>query len=370
MERRVFLQGIGTVSALPEAFMRTAALTGIAGIAASRQAPAFAQELKTVRIGQVGLGSHSFLQALINPPKDFTGTVKVVCSGVWDDYPGVAEAMGKRGYGKPYQDLGQLISDSDGLHIEHADYRRVLEFARPALEAGKPVFINRPFTATIADAEEAVRLARAFDAPLMSASTAEFQPEIAEIRKFAMEKGPIRSYEAYLPEQIFSWMFPHVINASHAAFGGGIDSAYFTGTYNLDMRKWVDEKLPLGASLCVLTWKSRDNQPPMIGMNQIGDFPAPQIHFNVFGAGENRMFTAGQNRYSYMHKTLYALYTERKIPRPYEALLEEHRALVATNVSRLTGRAVKLDSLGGDDAVPWSDEIRRYLIRKCLDTKS
>jgi hypothetical protein len=350
-------------------FFGKAALTGIAGIAASRRAPVFAQALNSMRIGQIGLGSHSFLLALLNPPKDFPGKVKIVSSGVWDDYPGVAEAMGKRGYGTPYRDFEKLIKDSDGLHIEHADYRRVLEFARPALEAGKPVFINRPFTATIADAEEGIRLARAYNAPLMSASTAEFQPEITEIQKFAKEKGPIRSYETYLPEQIFTWMFPHVINASHAAFGGGIETAYFTGTYNLDMRKWIDEKLPLGASLCILTWKSRDGQPSLIGMNQIGDFPAPQIHFNVFGAGENRMFTAGPNRYSYMHKTLYALYTERKIPRPYEALLEEHRALVATNVSRLTGRAIRLDSLGGDDAVPWSDEIRGYMVTRCLGIK-
>jgi hypothetical protein len=370
MKRRVFLQGMGIASSFSGVLTRKSTLAGIAGIVAVQKAPAFAQGLKTLRIGQIGLGSHSFLQSLINPPKDFNGTVKIICPGVWDDSPGVGEAMSKRGYGTPYRDMEKLIKDSDGLHIEHADYRRVLEFARPVLEAGKPVFINRPFTATIADAEEAVRLARKYNAPLMSASTAEFQPEITEIQKFALEKGPIRSYECYLPEQIFSWMFPHVINASHAAFGGGIESAYFTGTYNLDMRKWVDEKIPLGASLCVLKWKSCDNQPPMIGMNQIGDFPALQIHFNVFGAQENRMFTAGQNRYSYMHKALYELYTERKAPRPYEALLEEHRALVATNVSRLTGHAVKLDSLGGDDAVPWSDEIRGYLIRKCLGTKS
>ncbi|MFA6470696.1 MAG: Gfo/Idh/MocA family oxidoreductase [Candidatus Latescibacterota bacterium] len=351
-------------------FMGKAALAGIAGILASGKAPVFAQTLNTMRIGQVGLGSHSFLLGLINPPKDTLRKVKIVCTGVWDDYPGVAETMGKRSYGKPYSDLERLIKDSDGIHIEHGDFRRVLEFARPALEAGKPVFINRPFTATIADAEEAVRLAKTHDAPLMSASTAEFQPEITEIQKFAQEKGPVRAYEAYLPEQIFSWMFPHVINSSHAAFGGGIESAYFTGTYNQDMGKWVDEKRPLGASLCVLTWKSRNGQPPMIGMNQIGDYPALQIHFNVFAAGENRMFTAGQNRYSFMHKAIYELYAERKIPRPYEALLEEHRALVATNVSRLTGRAVNLDSLGGDDTVPYSEEIRRWLVRKCLGTKS
>jgi hypothetical protein len=71
----------------------------------------------------------------------------------------------------------------------------------------------------------------------------------------------------------------------------------------------------------------------------------------------------------YMFFALYSFFTERKPPRPYEAILEQHRALVAANVSRLTGRPVKLDSLGGDDALPWNDNIRRWLIRNTLGKK-
>ena len=193
-------------------FLMKAPLAGIAGILAAWTAPAFAQTLNTFRIGQVGLGSHSFLLSLMKPPSDFTGKVKIVSTGVWDDYPGVAEIMGPRGYGKPYASLEQLVKDSDGIHVEHGDYRRVLEFARPALEAGKPVFINRPFTASVADAEETIRLAKSYNAPVMSASSLEFQPVLNEMRKFAEEKGPVREYEAYCPEPHFTWHFPHVIN--------------------------------------------------------------------------------------------------------------------------------------------------------------
>lgn len=64
------------------------------------------------------------------------------------------------------------------LQVDLQECRRLLELARQALEAGKPVFINRPFTASIADAEEAVRLAWQNDAPLMCASSLEFQAEI------------------------------------------------------------------------------------------------------------------------------------------------------------------------------------------------
>ena len=63
------------------------------------------------------------------------------------------------------------------------------------------------------------------------------------------------------------------------------------------------------------------------------------------------------------------LYSFRQIPRPYEAILEQHRALVAANVSRQAGRAVQLDSLGGEDALPYSDAIRWYVMRNFLESK-
>lgn len=64
-----------------------------------------------------------------------------------------------------------------------------------------------------------------------------------------------------------------------------------------------------------------------------------------------------------MFIALHTFYSTGKPPRPYEAILEQHRALVATNVSRLSGQAVHLDRLGGSDSLPWHDELRDYLVR-------
>jgi predicted dehydrogenase len=351
-------------------FIGKASLAGIAGIVASKNAPAFAQKVGLIKIGQLGLGSHSFVARFANPPEEFKGKVKCRPYAIWDDSPGVAEKMKqKQGFEKVIADPVQLVKESDVVHVEHADYRRSLELARPALEIGKPVFINRPFAGTIADAEEIVRLAKANNAPLMSASTLEFQPEVAEMQFFAKEKGPIRAYEAYCPEQHFTWMFPHVFNYAHAAFGGGIESAYFTGTYNLDLGKWIDEHKPFGTSLCILTWRSRNGQPGMIGMNHIGNYPGA-FHINAYGVKENKTFTAGANLFDHMFRSLHEFYAERKIPRPYEAVLEAHRALVATNLSRLAGRAVNLDSLGGSDAVPYSENIRWWVVMDFVRTNS
>lgn len=350
-------------------FLEKAAIAGIAGITASRTAPVFAQNAGMLKIGQLGLGSHGFVGTFASPPAEWKGKVKCRPYGIWDDVPGVAEKMKGMGFEKVFTDPVQLVKESDVVHVEHADYRKVLELARPALEQGKPVFINRPFAATIADSEEIIRLAKAYNAPVMSASSLEFQPEVADMQTFAKEKGPVRAYEAYCPEPHFTWHFPHVINYAHAGLGGGIESAYFTGDFVLDLAKWIDEKKPLGCSLCVLTYKPRDGQPPMVGMNHIGNYPG-SYHVNIFGMGENKVFQADNAKlFDYMFATLHEFYANRKVPRPYEAILEQHRALVAANVSRLTGGAVRLDSLGGEDTLPYSPAIRDWLVRGVLHSK-
>ena len=343
-------------------------LAGIAGIVAAGKAPAYAQDMKLLKIGVLGLGSHNFAARFKNPPAEYTKKVLAKPYGIWDDYPGLAEFLKGDIYEKVYKDPVRLAKECDCIHIEHADYRKCLELAQPGLEMGKPTFINRPFTASIQDAEQIVRLAKAYNAPLMSASSLEFGEEVGDMHAFMKEKGPIRAYEAYGPEAHFTWHFPHVINYAHAALGGGIDTAYFTGHFGIDMRRWRVEKESIGESLCVLTYKPRNGEPPIIGMCHIGNYKG-QFHMDVYAAKENRDFTLKGNWGMNMFDKLNDLYSNRIIPRPYEAILEQHRALVAANVSRLEGAAVKLDSLGGQDALPYSDGIRLYVLSRFIESQ-
>jgi len=339
---------------------------GIAGIVAAGAAPAFAQDMHMKKIGVLGLGSHNFAARFKNPPAGYGKKVNAKPYGVWDDYPGLAEFMKGDVYEKVFHDPVELAKECDCVHIEHADYRKALELAEPALEMGKPVFINRPFAASIGDAEEIVRLAENNDAPLMSASSLEFGSDVQDMQDFVRENGPIRAFEAYGPEAHFTWHFPHVINYAHAALGGGIDSVYFTGHFGIDMRKWRIEGRKVGAGLAVITYKPRDGQPPIIGMCHIGNYKG-QFHIDVYAAKENRDFTLKGDWGMNMFDRLNEFYSFGKIPRPYEAILEMHRTLVAANASRLRGAAVKLESLGGEDALPYSDGIRRYVMRRFLE---
>ncbi|MCD6308570.1 MAG: hypothetical protein J7M24_06195, partial [Candidatus Latescibacteria bacterium] len=194
------------------------------------------------------------------------------------------------------------------------------------------------------------------------AAPLEFGDDFAAKQAFAREKGPVRAYEAYCCEPHFTWHFPHVINYAHASLGGGIESAYFTGAFVMDLHDWTIDKKPLGASVGVLTYKPRNGEPPIVGMCHLGAHPGG-YHIDVYAMQENRNFPLQGNWSLNMFMKMHEFFSERKPPRPYDAILEQHRALVALNVSRLTGRAVKLDSLGGHDALPYSDSIRRWLFR-------
>ncbi len=336
---------------------------GIAGIVAIHKAPAFAKNMNKLKVGILGLGSHGFAglwNSDTQPCKNY---------GVWDDVPEMAAKM-KVSFGckKVFKDPVKLVNEVDVIHYEHADYRKALELVQPALMQGKPVFINRPLAASIYDAEEIIRLARKYDAPVLSPSMLEFGPEVTEMQEFVKENGPIRGYEAYCCEPHFTWHFPHVINYAHAALGGGIDTAYFTGDYFINLANWLSDEggvmpnSPIGTSLSVLKYKPRNGEPPIIGMNHIGAHPEG-YHIDLYTAKANKVFTASNKMGAYFNQVYTDFFVNRKIPRPYDAVLEQHRALVATNVSRLTGRAVSLDSLGGEDALPYSDSIRGWLLR-------
>ncbi len=219
-------------------FIQTAALAGIAGIIASRKAPAFAQDMKLLKIGQLGQGSHSFAARFRNPGDKY----KVGCRPyiVWDDAPGVSQKMKERnGYERvaksrknwPGNATWSTWSTPIIARASHSPVRDWRWASRPS-----SIVLS---LASIADAEEIVRLAKEHNAPLMQGSSLEYQPILPEIARFAREKGPVRSYDNYCPEPFFPWMFPHTLNFAHAALGGGIDSAFFTGDFVMD---WGDFK--------------------------------------------------------------------------------------------------------------------------------
>ena len=104
-------------------FIQGAALAGIAGIVASRIAPAFAQDMKVKKVGVLGLGSHSFAARFKTRPEGYTKEILAKPYGVWDSIPEVAAAMKGTVYEKVYSDPVQLVKECDCIQIGRASCR-------------------------------------------------------------------------------------------------------------------------------------------------------------------------------------------------------------------------------------------------------
>lgn len=90
---------------------------------------------------------------------------------------GRCEAMGVALLERP-EDLIGLV---DAVMIESDDGRTHLERARPFLLAGIPTFVDKPFSFSVADCREMIGLAEKHQAPLFSASSLRYAPEVVEV---------------------------------------------------------------------------------------------------------------------------------------------------------------------------------------------
>ena len=150
-------------------------------------------EEKAIRLGIIGLDTSHVIAftSYINDPKNSTGA-RVVAGfpGGSPDFPASADRVGKfteqlRGkFGVEIVDsIERLCQQVDGVLLESVDGRPHLAQARPVIAARKPMFIDKPVAASLADVIEIFRLAREHNVPCWSSSAARFYHSVAEARK-------------------------------------------------------------------------------------------------------------------------------------------------------------------------------------------
>lgn len=110
--------------------------------------------------------------------------------------PGYAEQL--QGWGVQLLDRPEeLLPLIDAVMITSQQGSRHLERARPFLQAGLPVFVDKPFAAATGEADEMIALSRRHDAPLMSCSALRYAPEVIEAQRLTREYGPVVSVDAW-----------------------------------------------------------------------------------------------------------------------------------------------------------------------------
>ena len=134
---------------------------------------------KPIRAGIIGLDtSHvvAFTKALNNPkaPAELAGDDRSwrpipaaarILPASWDRVKGYTETL--RGMGvEIVGSIDELLKRVDVVLLESVDGRPHLEQAQPVIDAGKPLFIDKPMAASLADAMQIFRLAKEKNVPV------------------------------------------------------------------------------------------------------------------------------------------------------------------------------------------------------------
>ncbi len=144
-------------------------------------------------------------------------------------------------------DIPTLCSKVDAVLLESVDGRPHLEQARQIIKAGKPLFIDKPLSATYDDAKEIARLARAAGVPWFSTSSLRYS-EVVTLLKAANAHsvitwgpGPEEPHH-YLD---LAWYAIHPIEMLFAILGPGCEEVTRTVGKSGDVVtcRWKDGRI-------------------------------------------------------------------------------------------------------------------------------
>jgi len=217
-------------------------------------------EEKVMRLGMIGLDTSHVIAFtnIINDPKNNYGCKVVVgYPGGSPDMPASADRVEK--FTKQLRDqFGLEIVDSidelcrkvDGVLLESVDGRPHLRQARPVIKAKKPLFIDKPVAANLADVIEIFLLAEQNNVPCWSSSSFRYGEKIVGIRNNP-EIGEITgcdvfgssSWTEFHPDLYLYGI--HAVTALFAVMGTGCETVtrYRTETTDMVVGLWKDGRI-------------------------------------------------------------------------------------------------------------------------------
>jgi hypothetical protein len=143
-----------------------------------------------------------------------------------------------------------LCERVDAVLLESVDGRPHLAQVRPVFAAKKRVFVDKPLTASYADAREIVRLSRESGVPFFSSSSLRFVSDIQAIRTSATHGG-IHGAFTFGPENLephhpdLFWYGIHAVEMLYTLLGPGCEQVtrVKTGTADTVVGRWADGRI-------------------------------------------------------------------------------------------------------------------------------
>jgi len=194
---------------------------------------------RVFRLGMIGLDtSHviAFTRIINNSHDEHGCKVVVGYSGGSPDIPSSANRV-DRFTSQLRDDFGLEIVDTieelcrkvDGVLLESVDGRPHLRQARPVIEAGKPLFVDKPMAGNLADVIEIFRLAKKNNVSCWSSSSLRYSPAIVELKE-EDTAGEILGCDTYGPCSLephhpdLYWYGVHGVEMLFAIMGPGCKS--------------------------------------------------------------------------------------------------------------------------------------------------
>lgn len=154
-----------------------------------------ASAANTLRIGLIGLdSSHAVaftktINASNAAPELQSAKVVAAFPGGSPDLPTSADRI--EGFTKQVSDMGveivpsidALLKKVDAVIMNSVDGRVHLQQATPVLEAGIPIFVDKPITASLEETKQLIALSKKTGTPFFSASTLRFCKEVIDLNK-------------------------------------------------------------------------------------------------------------------------------------------------------------------------------------------
>jgi hypothetical protein len=214
------------------------------------------------RVGLIGLDtSHvTAVTSSLNTPKPGTdwGGYKVVAAYPTKGSADMKESIGRlAGFTDTVKSMGVEMVDSiedllkkvDVVLLESVDGRRHLHEALPVLKAGKPMFIDKPVAASLADAMVIFEAAKKYKTPVFTASSLRYIPGVKEIAegKIGKVQGADTYGHCYIephhPDLFYYGI--HGVEMLYAIMGTGCKSVARTHLNHSDLvvGTWSDDRI-------------------------------------------------------------------------------------------------------------------------------
>ena len=146
-----------------------------------------------------------------------------------------------------YDSIEQVAADVDALFLESTDGRQHLEQFRQ-MAIGKPVYVDKPFATSAADARAIVELATEKDTPLLSCSSLRYAPGVSNL---AREDDQIIACAASGPAPILEnypglfWYGIHIAELIFSYMGAGCERVRCLPYPDMDVAigEWGDGRI-------------------------------------------------------------------------------------------------------------------------------